>query len=119
VPSPLEVPALAISGDVSYRSRWTCFAERQHQSCEPWYDTDDESAAADSTNYRNSAFSRAPVLFDGTNATPIGDDHHRSDGTNSFTAPLASRRHRLYWQGMVTWTAAADYVVSSSTTSTD
>jgi hypothetical protein len=47
-----------------------------------------------------------------TNATSSSTVITASSGSNTFAANLyANRRYRLYWQGMVTSTAAGDYVV--------
>lgn len=81
---------------------------------ELWYDTS-EDAAADPTNYWNSAWgviAEARWSSSWTSASTSAQVITAASGTNTFTVFLyASRRYRLYWQGMVTSTAAGDYVV--------
>jgi hypothetical protein len=84
-------------------------------SVELWYDSDEDDNAVDAANYWNSAWgivAEARWASSWSSASGTAQTITATSGTNTFTAWLsASRRYRLYWQGMVTSTVAADYVV--------
>lgn len=81
---------------------------------ELWYDTSTDQTS-DPTNYWNSAWgviAEARWTSSWTSISTSAQTITAATGTNTFTVFLyASRRYRLYWQGMVTSTVAADYVV--------
>ncbi len=85
-------------------------------SAELWYDTDeDSSSVVDQTLAWNNAWgmvNEARWSSSWSSASTSSQVITAASGTNTFTAYLyASRRYRLYWQGMVTSTAAGDYIV--------
>jgi hypothetical protein len=85
-------------------------------AAELWYDTDEESSSAvDQTIAWNNAWgviAEARWSSSWSSASTSAQTITAATGTNTFTAYLyASRRYRLYWQGMVSSTAAGDYIV--------